>query len=105
MPETSFLVDCQPGSVRYRVRFVSDKGKVLEFVVQLEYRTAEDWVPVLRIDTAHGFAHCDICDPEGNIRPHQPLGITDYNEALTYALDMVKGHWRDLILPFEGESS
>ena len=31
--------------------------QVLEFVVQLEILTEGRWKPVVRYDTAHGFAH------------------------------------------------
>ena len=42
-----------------RVSFEMERGEVLKFVVQLECRFEEKWSPVMRFDTAHGFAHCD----------------------------------------------
>jgi hypothetical protein len=45
--------------VRYRVWFEVDKGQVLKFLVQLEIREQGKWNPVVRYDTAHGFAHRD----------------------------------------------
>jgi len=86
---------------RYRVEFVTEKGKVREFVVQLEYQVETEWRPVVRYDTAHGFAHCDSYAPDGTLTPHQSLGIADYNEALTYAETRVCNHWHELIRPFQ----
>jgi len=105
MPTTSFLVDCEPGLARYRVRFVSEKGKVLEFVVQLECWLREEWRPVIRFDTAHGFAHFDAYGPEGQVKAHQPMEVGDYNQALTLALTSIRNRWPELILPFQGEAS
>ncbi|HLC15676.1 MAG TPA: hypothetical protein VJL89_05565, partial [Thermodesulfovibrionia bacterium] len=46
-----------------RVRFEIDKGRVSQFVVQLECTFDDEWIPVVRYDTAHGFAHCDKLHP------------------------------------------
>ncbi len=47
-----------------RVQFEVDSGQVLKFVVQLECRFGDKtWTPVIRYDTAHGFAHCDKLHP------------------------------------------
>ncbi|MHA2380883.1 MAG: DUF7718 family protein [Candidatus Thorarchaeota archaeon] len=35
-------------------------------MVQLECYFYGEWVPVVRYDTAHGFAHCD------RLRPYEP---------------------------------
>ena len=77
-----------------RVRFELEHGQVVEFSVQLECRWGEDepWVPVVRYDTAHGFAHCD------RLHPYEPTAKTemrtrDYNEALTVALRDLADNW------------
>jgi hypothetical protein len=101
MTEKEFVVDLESGVVRYRTRFRIEKGQVLEFVVQLEYRVGGEWRPVVRYDTAHGQAHCDAYAPDGTVTPHQPLGFADYNQALTYAQDAVKRNWRQVTRPFE----
>lgn len=48
-----------------RVRFDTERGHVLRFTVQLESRfgQSDDWIPVVRYDTAHGFAHMDQLHP------------------------------------------
>lgn len=76
---------------RVRIRFDTEHGQVLKFVVQLECRY-DAWTPVIRYDTAHGFAHCDIIFPSGDDRKIR-LPIQDFNEALTYAVDDITDNW------------
>lgn len=45
---------------RYRHRHVRIAGRGAEFVIQYEVRQGEEWMPVVRYDTAHGFAHRDL---------------------------------------------
>ena len=53
---------------RYRHEHIRMKKEVLGFVVQYETRVADQWLPVIRYDTRHGFAHRDILDMKGNKR-------------------------------------
>lgn len=78
--------------VAVRVRFTRHRGKITAFVVQLECQIAERWYPVVRYDTAHGFAHCDILKPDGS-QGKRALPIHDFNEALTYAQDDLRMHY------------
>ena len=77
-----------------RVRFELERGRVLKFVVQLESRfEGEDlWVPVVRYDTAHGYAHCDRLHPYEEATKTR-MTTADYNEALNFALRDLKGNW------------
>lgn len=68
------------------------KGKVVSFSVQLELKHKERWHPVVRYDTAHGFAHKDIINPDGSI-DKSPLFLQDYNEALIFAEGDLKDNW------------
>jgi DNA-directed RNA polymerase subunit L len=77
-----------------RVRFELERGQVLKFVVQLECYFDDEWVPVVRYDTAHDFAHCD------RLHPYEPtvktrMGTQDYNEALTFAIQDLANNWSD----------
>ena len=45
---------------RYRHHHVRFKRDVLGFVVQYETRLEGKWLPVVRYDTRHGFAHRDL---------------------------------------------
>jgi len=63
----------------------------------VEFRKIEclidgEWTPVIRYDTAHGFAHMD------KLHPSQPaekieLETQDYNKALTVAMDDLSKNW------------
>lgn len=50
---------------RLRVYAQKEKGAILEFVVQYEALISEEWRPIVRYDTAHGFAHKDIMKASG----------------------------------------
>jgi hypothetical protein len=61
--------------------------------VQYETRLEGKWLPVVRYDTEHGYAHRDIMDKKGNKRK-TPIFTEDYNEALTFAEYDIKSNWR-----------
>ncbi len=81
--ETSFRFLLEP-DVALRVQFSRDRGQVIAFVVQLECYIIDSWYPVIRYDTAHGYAHCDILRPDGS-QEKRELSISSFNDALTYA--------------------
>ena len=77
-----------------RVNFDLEHGQVLKFMVQLECRFSQgnEWGPVIRYDTAHGFAHCDRLHPyEETARTR--LATQEYDEALTFAIDELLKNW------------
>ncbi len=76
-----------------RVRFETGRGEVVKFAVQLECRFREEWVPVVRYDTAHGFAHCDRLRPYGEVAKEE-MDTQDYNEALNLAITDLTRNWR-----------
>jgi hypothetical protein len=78
---------------RRRHYHVSKRGKVLEFVEQYETRFNEKWVAVVRYDTAHGFAHRDVLRPDGRAVKIR-LAETDFNEAMTLAIQDLKANWQ-----------
>ncbi len=49
-------------------------------------------MPVVRYDTAHGYAHKDLLNPDGT-REKILIGITDFNEALTFADKDIDENW------------
>lgn len=77
-----------------RVRFETERGQVLRFVVQLECRFDEAWQPVVRYDTYHGFAHRDLLHPSGSAEKTD-LHEADRNKALSFAIDDLVHHWTD----------
>ena len=77
---------------RKRHEHLTDKGKVIEFVVQYETLFENKWVPIVRYDTAHGYAHKDLMNPDGS-KEKTFLGIVDLNNALTLADTDIKENW------------
>src|SRR4030067_3369398 len=80
-------------SDRLRVIARKDKGEILEFVAQYEALISGEWRPVVRYDTAHGFAHRDIIRANGEVLK-QPLFFETFNLAFTYATLALKMNWR-----------
>lgn len=77
-----------------RIRFELDRGQVLSFVVQLECFIEEsDWHPIVRYDTAHGFAHRDTMRPNGEVEKIE-IGVENYQDGLNYAMDDLKANWQ-----------
>ncbi|MBM4137660.1 MAG: hypothetical protein FJ241_12655 [Nitrospira sp.] len=78
---------------RYRHRHIRFKRDILSFVVQYETKLEGKWLPVIRYDTEHGFAHRDLFDRDGN-KKKTPMFTKDYNEALTFAEYDIKSNWK-----------
>jgi len=68
------------------------KQEVIEFMVQLEIQFKGDWKPIIRYDTAHGFAHRDAYHPDGRVEK-TPLAMGDYNSILTFAEFDLRTNW------------
>lgn len=77
-----------------RVEFELERGRVFRFIVQLECRFGEsdEFVPVIRYDNAHGFAHCDRLHPYERTTK-TTVATQDHNEALTFAIDDLVSNW------------
>ncbi|MFH1245828.1 MAG: hypothetical protein V1662_05010, partial [Candidatus Omnitrophota bacterium] len=52
---------------RRRHKHTHFKGRVINFSIQMEVQYKGKWSPVIRYDTAHGFAHRDFIHPDGRI--------------------------------------
>lgn len=79
-----------------------EKGRVLQFVVQYETRIQGRWYPVVRYDTAHGFAHRDLMHRDGRVEK-ELLHVKDFNEALLYSETDLKINWRKYKRRFRSE--
>ena len=70
-----------------RVGFDQERGRILDFSVQLECWIDDRWRPVARYDTAHGFAHRDILGCSGEVVEKAPLPQTwTMKRVLAYAI-------------------
>ena len=82
-----------PGSdLQLRHRHIRERGAIIAFTVQLELLWRGTWRPIARYDTAHGFAHRDVIHPDGRV-DKTPMGLADWNQALTSASDDLKTNW------------
>lgn len=70
------------------------EGKVVCFTVQYEISVQGQWHPVVRYDTAHGFAHRDLMHPDGRKEKTDMLS-EDLNFCLTYAENDLRTNWAD----------
>jgi hypothetical protein len=77
---------------RLRIKIETERGKVLDMVVQYEAKFEEEWHPIVRYDCSHGFLHRDVMFPGGRREKH-PLDIPDLNSALLYAEQDIKDRW------------
>jgi len=77
---------------RKRHEHLTEKGKVLGFVAQYETWVKDKWMPVVRYDTAHGFAHKDLIDPDGS-KEKILIGMVELSEALTFADKDINENW------------
>jgi len=101
MQEIEYLIYLSADSTdRLRVYAQKEKGISLEFAVQYEALILDKWQPIVRYDTAHGFAHKDILRADGKVIK-QPLFFDTYNLALTYATIDLKANWNKYRQNFE----
>ncbi len=97
--EVSYFHNLAPNAVR-RVRFVKQRSKIVEFVVQLECLIQNEWRIIIRYDTVHGFAHRDTLRPDGSAEK-TALPFTSYNETLTFAQLDIKANWQTYLERYE----
>ena len=101
MQEIEYLIYLTAESTdRLRVYAQKERSIILEFVVQYETMISEEWQPIVRYDTAHGFAHRDIMKADGETIK-QPLFFETYNLAFTYATIDLKANWKKYIEDFK----
>lgn len=87
---------------RARVSFQIDRGKIRRFVVQYETFRDAAWRPIIRYDTAHGFAHADLFHPKG--KPTKtPLPKVGFNEAFTLAQEDINRNWERYLTRYRQE--
>lgn len=77
-----------------RVSFELERAEVVRFVVQLECRYNGEWIPVVRYDTHHGFAHRDLLHPLREPTKTE-MPVRDYNEGLTFAIRDLSAQWEN----------
>jgi len=81
------------GDDRLRVKIKTEKGKVVNLMVQYEARFDSEWYALVRYDCSHGFLHRDVMFPDGKKEKH-PLDIPELKTALMYAEQDIKDRWK-----------
>ena len=90
LPETNYTLPVG-SDTRIRHYHRTQARKVVEFSVQLEIEIHNEWRPVIRYDTAHGFAHIDRYNVRGRAKKER-LAL-NFGEALTRAEREIKQNW------------
>lgn len=74
----------------------SARGMVSKFTLQLELLFEEEWVPVVRYDSAHDEAHIDYINPKGKTYNKIWLNLTaPFNDAFTLAENELKSTFKE----------
>ena len=75
-----------------RVYFRRERKQILSFMVQLECEYGGERHSVIRYDTSHGFAHCDMLHP---YRPQVKVVLEmSFEDAFMYAQRDISSHWQ-----------
>ena len=69
----------------------TEKGRVIDFVVQLEISIGGIWKPIIRYDCTHDFAHADRYNISGETVKEE-LHLS-YVESLTLADEDINSNW------------
>lgn len=75
-----------------RVKIITDRGQVVDFVVQYETIIDGQTYPVVRYDGSHGQAHRDLLDARGRIVSKRWFQV-DYPEALALGIQDIRANW------------
>ncbi len=87
-------------NVRGVVRFITEKGKVIGFVVRLQAYIDGQWCEIRRYDTAHGTPHIDVLNWRGKTIEKIWLPHSTVDEALTFAQKDIKLNFKTYIKRF-----
>ena len=90
MPEKQYLILLDIDA-RKRHYHLTDAGRIIKFVVQLEVKIGDSWKEVIRYDCAHDYAHKDCYTIKGKSRKIN-LSL-DYEDALILADDDINENW------------
>ncbi len=85
-------------NARKRHYHKTEKGSIIDFVVQLEIKVEGEWKAVIRYDCSHDFAHIDRYNINGDSSKsevHLP-----YAESLTLADEDININWESYVERF-----
>jgi hypothetical protein len=73
------------------MKIKTEKGKVVDMVIQYESFLNNKWTPIVRYDCAHGFFHRDLM--YNGEKEKQTITISSLENALNYAEQDIKDRW------------
>jgi len=87
---------------RVRIRLFVRKGKIENYVVQLEHMTGNCWKQIVRFNYFHGFVHKDFYNADG-IQKKVDLGqFPDLKDAVDLAIRDINENYKRYIDKFKG---
>ena len=87
-----------------RLRVETEREQVTGFLAQYETTFEGQWTPVMRYDTAHGFAHRDVLNRRGEVIEKQALALhLSFREALDLGVRDIRANWRRYRRDFQGD--
>ncbi|MEW5693286.1 MAG: hypothetical protein AB1765_08315 [Candidatus Hydrogenedentota bacterium] len=78
---------------RIRVEITVSKGKILNFVVQLETFLINNWEPAVRYNYAHGFPHKDLIFRNGK-KIKENISEESLSKIVNWAINELKINWK-----------
>jgi hypothetical protein len=91
-----------PDGDTIRVRFATDRGELLWYVVQFEVFVEGRYYPAVRYDAAHEHPHRDLLDWTGHVVEKTWLAPLPLRAAFADAQITVKRTWPQLRADFFG---
>ncbi len=87
-----FIYLGEKGTERIRFRFRTDKGEIIDLIIQFEIMIRDKWYSVVRYDCSHGFFHRDILSPDGT-KEKKVIDVPDLKYALSFARQDIEDRW------------
>jgi hypothetical protein len=96
MGEIDYINDIpEESGNRIRYSIVTNRGQVVDFVVQYETFVEGRYRPVVRYDGSHGRGHRDILNMQGETVDKWWLPAhMDLKASLDYGIQDIRGNWK-----------
>lgn len=87
---------------RFRYLHRLERGQIVRFCVQYEAWIQDEWRPIVRYDTAHGYPHRDLLYPDRSQDKREFRGYKA-EEVLTLGERDLKTNWQHYRAAYEQE--
>jgi len=103
MGETEYIIYLDEAQQdRYRHFHRTERGQVVLFRIQYEALIGQQWVAIVRYDTAHGSPHRDVRHPNGSQTKEQ-FSHYPRSRVLTMGQQDIRRNWRAYRARYEEE--